>query len=283
MLMLGIKKSMCIHRKKLPIIVAKRFKSVKAVSPVVATVLLIALSVLAGLIVTITVLTIITIPQSIQVTIEAPFDYKSTDSDVLVDTFRFGLRNDGDFALQILNPKANFKLKQNSAMLDSWTVDINSTFVVNERTMVILTFTTTNPQQQLKKGDKFQIVLQDAVVSLGASNENVVPSTVTSRTFTIGDTYGPLRVTVLVNNATHLQLNVTNLGTITLTIQLSITSATVTFTSDVNVGPIILDSGESTQPIWQHEVPSQEEGHILLLKIIDVVRGNLLVQKLITL
>ncbi len=260
-----------------------RVKGYRTVSPVIATVLLIALSVIAGLLLTITVLTILTIPQPIQVTVETPFDYKSSDSDVLIDSFRFGLRNDGDFAVQILNPKANIKILRGNAELKSWKVTFNeSTFVVNARSSVILTMKmeTVNLQEQLKKNDKFQITLQDALLPLGDNTENIAPSTVTSRTFTVGDTYGPLKFFNSSDNGTHLEVNVTNLGTVTLTIQARVSSDTVSFVDGTVSDPIIMDGGDSTILTWEHAVPSAGS-HIILLEITDLERGTLLKQKII--
>ncbi len=260
----------------------KNFKVFKSVSPVIATVLLIALSIIAGLLVTITVLTILTIPQPIQVTIETPFDYKSNDVDVLIDSFRFGIRNDGDFAIKVLNPKASIKLLQNNAVLESWKVSVNESFVVNAKSSVVITMTTSSLPEQLNKNDKFRIVFEDAIIPLVESSDEVIAKTVTSRTFTVGDTYGPLKVTIMTNNATHLQVNVTNLGTLTLTLQITVSSATIDFVSETTLNSVILNSGESIQPTWEHSIPSPSK-HIILLTIVDLDRGTLLTQRIITL
>jgi len=188
----------------------------RGVTPVIATVLLIGLVVIAGIGVALVMFGTINTPDPIGVEIVSISDFKTTDDDILVDSFSVTLHNEERTNVRI---QANaFALLNGTDVNDSiigWSMSLDQNEIILPAMAIQTIPLSCDPTDDQLSPNNDTIYVEVTVFPEGSTRNE---RTFRSNLLIIGDTTGPVDLTlqvsptILKSGGLNLSFNVENLG-----------------------------------------------------------------------
>ncbi|MFQ5981164.1 MAG: archaellin/type IV pilin N-terminal domain-containing protein [Candidatus Heimdallarchaeota archaeon] len=186
----------------------------RGVSPILATILLVALVIVGGALTFIVLAGVFTQNTPLDLEIETMSDFRSEDGDVRVDRFQISITNLRTETAVVKRTEISvFNKTGVEAELNGWQVQGTSTeYLLSGKETVDLTLICDTPNHELlPRADRIQVQFN----GYRSDDRDDNPKLFKSSTVTVGQTYGPVGLSVESTHAldSNLTLTVSNNGT----------------------------------------------------------------------